>query len=178
MKKIRPIRRAGIQDIPAICKLMNVAYRGKTGQSWTTEKDMIAGDRISPAQLQEHLVQQNFELWLLEGQMHAASLIGCIGICYQGDKAEIGSFSVDPALQNQGLGKELLNFAEQQVIAHYPEIKILEMYVLSLRTELMAFYARCGYLKTAHTEEYPIYANVGTPLANLHLVQMIKVLKI
>lgn len=174
MKITGKMRLAEIWDIAAICKLMNLAYREKSGQSWTTEKDLVAGDRITAAQLLEQLQQPNFELWLLEDLEYSPHLLGCIGISFQSECAEIGSFSVDPAMQNQGLGKELLNFAEKHVIAEYPEIKIFEMYVLSLRTELIAFYERCGYQQTGHREDYPIHANVGMPLVDLHLLQMVK----
>jgi ribosomal protein S18 acetylase RimI-like enzyme len=168
------MRLAEIRDIAAICKLMNLAYREKAGQSWTTEKDIVAGERITATQLLEQLQQQNFELWLLENLEYSPHLLGCIGLNFQGEHAEIGSFSVDPTMQNQGLGKELLNFAEQHVIADYPEINFFEMYVLSLRTELISFYERCGYQQTGHREDYPIHANVGMPLVDLHLLQMVK----
>lgn len=174
MKITGKMRLAEIRDITAICKLMNLAYREKSGQTWTTEKNIVAGERITATQLLEQLQQQNYELWLLEDLEYSPHLLGCIGISFQGECAEIGSFSVDPAMQNQGLGKELLIFAEQHVIAEYPEIKIFEMHVLSLRTELIAFYERCGYQQTTHREEYPIHANVGIPLVDLHLVQMVK----
>lgn len=168
------MRLAEIRDIAAICKLMNLAYREKAGQSWTTEKDIVAGERITATQLQVQLQQQSFELWLLEDLEYSPHLLGCIGLNFQSEHAEIGSFSVDPKMQNQGLGKKLLNFAEQHVITEYPEIKLFEMYVLSLRTELIAFYERCGYQQTGHREDYPIHANIGLPLVDLHLLHMVK----
>jgi len=48
------------------------------------------------------------------------------------------------------------------------------MFVLDARTELIQYYERCGYSKTACIESYPIHANVGQPLINLQLQHMTK----
>lgn len=73
-----------------------------------------------------------------------------------------------------GLGRALLNFAEQHVRKNYSAVQWLEMYVLSVRVELIAFYERCGYVQTEHIEAYPLEVNVGIPVVDLHLVHLQK----
>ncbi len=70
---------------------------------------------------------------------------GCIGLTLNSESAEIGTFCVDPKAQNAGLGRKLLAFAEAYIQQNHQNIQILEMHVLHVRTELIAFYQRCGY---------------------------------
>lgn len=173
---IKPnFRLAHEDDLASLTEMINQAYRSNTGQSWTNEAAIIEGLRITQAQLQESMRQLNFEIWVLEGkQENPLRILGCIGLTKNLDSVEIGSFCIDPFLQNMGLGKALLNFAERYVEQNYSEIKVLDMYVLNVRSELIAFYERCGYTKTLNIEDYPIDANVGVPLVDLHLVHLQK----
>ena len=38
------------------------------------------------------------------------------------------------------------------------------MWVINLRTELIAWYERCGYVKTGQTLAFPVDAGVRTPI--------------
>ncbi|WP_353144239.1 GNAT family N-acetyltransferase [Acinetobacter pragensis] len=168
-------RLAKQNDLQTLALLMNQAYRSQTGQSWTNEAEIVAGPRITQTQLQESLLLQNFELWVLEDhQQNESGIWGCIGLTINHDAAEIGSFCVDPFLQNMGLGRKLLNFAENYITQAHADIKWLDMYVLNVRAELISFYERCGYVKSERIEDYPVDANVGIPLVDLHLIQLRK----
>lgn len=169
---IRPARQ---EDLAYLSALMNQAYRSNAGQSWTNEAAIVEGARISYEQLVDNVRHPNFELWVLENHVHQPQQIyGCIGLTLNADKVEIGSFCVDPFQQNMGLGRALLNFAEQHVRKNYSAVQRLEMYVLSVRAELIAFYERCGYVQTEHIEAYPLEVNVGIPVVDLHLVHLQK----
>lgn len=50
------------------------------------------------------------------------------------------------------------------------------MWVLSVRSELISYYERRGYVLTGVLDEYPLNANVGTPIVDLYLVEMKKVI--
>ena len=76
--------------------------------------------------------------------------------------------------QNQGLGKQLLQAAENYLQQKYA-VKTFQMSVLSARTELIAFYQRRGYQLTTQIDEYPRTANVGQPLLqDLTVLNLIK----
>ena len=48
------------------------------------------------------------------------------------------------------------------------------MWVLSVRSELIAYYQRRDYQMTGMQADYPLDANVGQPLVDLHLIEMKK----
>ena len=54
------------------------------------------------------------------------------------------------------------------------DVRDLIMYVLDVRSELIAYYQRRGYQITGHTEPYPVNANVGQPLVPIQLIEMKK----
>ena len=92
------IRKVENDDLEQLVKLINVAYRTQSGRSWTTEQAFVAGDRINKTQLIDQLNQSNFEL--LIGETESTQLVACIGLSYQQDCAEIGTFAIDPSIQN------------------------------------------------------------------------------
>lgn len=122
----------------------------------------------------QSLKQENFYLFIAEAiedvQTH---LVVCIGLTFKADHIEIGTFCVASA-QNQGIGKHVLKYAEKMAIEHCPTLNHYEMFVLDARTELIQYYERYGYSKTACVESYPIHANVGQPLIDLKLQHMTK----
>lgn len=170
-------RKASLSDLPVLVDLINCAYRNDGANSWTNEKQIVSGQRISLEQLKEGLKQPNFELWVVVSHLPNTQIQGCIGLTFQGASAEIGTFCVDPQLQNTGLGRKLLSFAEQYLYQNHAEMQHLEMDVLNVRVELIEFYERCGYVKTGKIAPYPVHANVGQPLVNLHLIHLLKVQK-
>ncbi|NNG99662.1 GNAT family N-acetyltransferase [Acinetobacter sp. ANC 5414] len=168
-------RLANASDVESLVALINQAYRTTTGASWTSEQDIVAGDRINHQQLLDSLNQQNFSLFVAEMVEDLESaLVACIGLTFQQNAVEIGTFCVHSRWQNQGIGKHVLKYAEKKALEELPSLTHYEMFVLDARTELIQYYERCGYSKTACVESYPIDANVGQPLIDLKLQHMTK----
>ena len=168
------IKNAKIDDVAQLVELINLAYRDQSDRSWTTEKAFVDGTRITKEQLNIELNQSNFEL--LVGENEQGSLVGCIGLSLNDDYIEIGTFAIDPTIQNLGYGREMLNYVENYITQNYSSVRRLIMYVLDVRTELMAYYQRRGYQITGRTESYPIDADVGQPLVPIQLIEMEKVI--
>jgi len=171
MNHYKNIRLASKADIQQLTILINTAYRTLDG--WTTEAGMIQGDRIQEKQLYDLLNLENFQLFVLEIEN---KLLGCIGVSLGQQLAEIGSFAVAPAEQNSGYGKQLLDFAESHIFEIFKK-KVIQMSVLNVRTELLAYYQRRGYQLTEKIEAYPLGQNVGEPLIPLHLLILEKISK-
>ena len=55
-------RTAERKDIPLLIELMNSAYRSDTGRSWTSETEIVEGDRINQQQLEQYWVKDYFQL--------------------------------------------------------------------------------------------------------------------
>jgi len=141
----------------ALCDLLNAAYRGTSG--WTTERKLVSGDRITPADLVSNLSNPDFHLFVYQ---KLNELIGCIGIEMNATDAYIGSFAVHPNHQNTGLGKKILKHAELYAI-NTLNSKRLVMKVIAQRETLIAFYERQGYKRNGTVEAYPSHLNVGIP---------------
>jgi N-acetylglutamate synthase-like GNAT family acetyltransferase len=171
MNHYKNIRLANKADVQQLTMLINTAYRTPGG--WTTEAGMIQGDRIQEKQLYDLLNLENFQLFVLEIDN---KLLGCIGVSLGQQVAEIGSFAVAPAEQNSGYGKQLLDFAESHIFEIFKK-KVIQMSVLNVRIELLAYYQRRGYQLTEKIEAYPLGQNVGEPLIPLHLLILEKISK-
>ena len=169
-------RKAELTDLDRLLHLINLAYRENPIQSWTNEADYVSGQRINKLQLQQALMDDNYHLYVAEVEdvISTTSLIGCIGLAFNAKEVEIGTFCVDPVFQNTGVGKMILSFAETQALLIQPNLRLYMMYVLDIRSELIAYYQRRGYSLTQVRKPYPIDANVGTPLLNIELQQLIK----
>lgn len=145
-----------------ICNLINQTYRGDIG--WTRETDIIDGNRTN-------LDEIIFTMSRRDGQFFVnychQLLIACIYLAKeqnakQRGHAYLGFFSVHPDFQGQGIGKNVLQqieaIAKKQLLAK----KIL-MFVVSQRSELIAFYERRGYIRTGRIEDYPVHLGIGIP---------------
>ena len=101
-------------------------------------------------------------------------LVACIGLSIDHNSVEIGTFAIDSSVQNLGYGKQMLNYVEAYVAQSCSEVRDLIMYVLDVRSELIAYYQHRGYQITGHTAPYPVNANVGRPLVPIQLIEMKK----
>jgi GNAT superfamily N-acetyltransferase len=80
--------------------------------------------------------------------------------------------TVNPELQGWGIGKRLLSAAE----AHARQVGCIAitMTVISVRSELIAWYERHGYRATGETEPFPTDPAFGLPKQPLHFIVMEK----
>ena len=168
-------RLAELSDITSLVDLINQSYREQQGRSWTTEIEFVKGQRISQEQLQQQLELSNS--LLIVAEIDSSKIVACIGLNFQDNNVEIGTFCTDPNLQNMKVGRCVLEYAEQFALQKVPELESAIMYVLDVRSELIAYYERRGYTKTGHVEPYPIEAEVGVPLVPIKLIEMKKDLK-
>ncbi|WP_419729763.1 GNAT family N-acetyltransferase [Lichenicola sp.] len=149
-------------DVPGIVTLMNRAYRGTgTGSGWNSEADYMSGDRTSEALLREEIVARP-DAVLLAWRM-AEDVQGCVWLQPLADDAwYLGSLTVDPRLQNVGLGRQLLTAAEQWVRDRGG--RSIRMTVVNVRDSLIAWYERRGYEPTGEIEPFPYEdARFGVP---------------
>ena len=119
-------RPANHADIPALVALVTSAYRGDVSrQGWTTEADLLDGQRIDPDVLAE-----------------------------EDGAGYFGMFSVRPDLQGGGVGKAMLAEAERIAREEW-QLPTMRMTVIDIRDELIAFYGRRGYARTGIKKPFP-----------------------
>lgn len=146
------LRYAQPSDAADVVALIESAYRGEVSRAgWTTEADLLDGQRTDPEEIQGILEDPHARLLLV---VRAGTLVGCVLLKDEGGRAYIGMFAVRPGLQGQGMGKMLLEGAEQRAMLEFGA-KMARMTVIEQRTELIAWYERRGYRNTARTEPFP-----------------------
>lgn len=140
------------EDAAAIVLLVNSAYRGDSSRKgWTTEADLLGGQRTDEMAITEDIVRPgSFFLMALKDQR----LISTVHLEKKDDGAcYFGMFTVEPEMQASGMGKLVME--ESEKIARSWNCDRIEMTVITVRSELIAFYERRGYKFTGKTKEFP-----------------------
>lgn len=166
--------KAEIQDAGQVTALVNAAYRGESSkQGWTTEADLLAGQRTDPEEILR-LISSDDSMFLL--CRDKAKLIGSVHLQKQEEQVWLGMLAVSPPLQGRGVGKRLLQAAEQAAQETWAVNKSV-MTVIACRSELIAFYQRRGYRRTGLSKDFPVNPELWTPMvADLRLEILEKVL--
>lgn len=145
-------RSATLADIPALVELVTSAYRGDVSrQGWTTEADLLDGQRIDPEVLRQDLLRPRSQVLLaLSGER----LLACVHVADEDGAGYLGMFSVRPDAQGSGVGKQLMIEAERYARDELG-MPVMRMAVIDIREELIAFYERRGYLRTGIKKPFP-----------------------
>ena len=153
-------RLAQIDDVQPVVNLINSAYRGETSRAgWTSVVDILDGGRTTLEEVSD-LIQSEEAFFLLSFEEN--QLIGCILAEKKYQKIRFGMFATKPTLQGRGLGKQLLEQAEQQVKEKW-NIFHFEMVMISCRKELLDYYERRGYFYSGKTLPFPLNPDLWTP---------------
>lgn len=145
-------RAATEADIPALVELVTSAYRGDVSrQGWTTEADLLDGQRIEPDVLRQDIARPHSRVLVAERD---GRMLACAHVAIDGDAGYFGMFSVRPDLQGGGIGKALLAEAERIVRDEW-RCPAMRMTVIDVREELFAFYGRRGYRRTGIKKPFP-----------------------
>ncbi|MCJ0825849.1 GNAT family N-acetyltransferase [Luteimonas sp. 50] len=145
-------RDATIADIPAVIALVTSAYRGDASRAgWTTEADLLDGNRIDPGVLQGDIERASSRVLLASRE---GALLGCAHVAIEEGAGYFGMFAVDPQRQASGLGKAILAEAERVVRDEW-KLSMMRMTVIDLREDLIAWYQRRGYRRTGIKKPFP-----------------------
>ncbi len=160
-----------LEDIPALVKLVNSAYRGESSKKgWTTEADLLDGSRTDAADL--IAVLQSTTDRILKYCDTSNRIVACVHLQEQKQKIYLGMLTVSPELQAGGIGKLLLAAAEQYAKDRHAES--IMMTVISVRKELIEWYERRGYKRTGETKPFPHDPRFGIPKQELVFIVLEK----
>jgi ribosomal protein S18 acetylase RimI-like enzyme len=144
------ITKATIEDVSALNKLINSAYRGESSKKgWTTEANILEGKRTTEDELRAIIQDpKNTILKYTENNQ----IIGCVLL--KENELYLGMLTVSPELQNSGVGKKLMQEAE--VFALALGLYKIVMTVITVRAELISWYKRKGFVDTGLREPFPV----------------------
>ena len=120
-------------DVNALAVLVNAAFR--------VEQPFIEGDRTNPDGVRAYMVRGKFLL-----AEDCSSLAGCVFVERRGDRGYLGLLGVDASRQGTGLGRKLMDAAEN--FFREAGCISIDLRVISARTPLPAFYRHLGYVET------------------------------
>lgn len=146
------ITKATIADVSSLNQLINSAYRGESSKKgWTTEANILEGKRTTEDELIE-IIQDNKNTILKYSENN--QIIGCVLLVKKEDELYLGMLTVSPELQNSGIGKKLLQEAENY--ASTSGVSKIVMTVITVREELISWYKRKGFIDTSIREPFPV----------------------
>jgi ribosomal protein S18 acetylase RimI-like enzyme len=138
------------EDAEALERLINSAYRGASAlKGWTTEALLIDGTRTD-AELIRQIIDDPSSLLLKA--VDTSGIVGCVELREQGKRLYLGMLTVKPDLQGRGIGKELMRASE--TVATSRKCHTIFMTVLTVRKELIDWYARHGYRDTGERKPF------------------------
>ena len=152
------LRRATLSDIPAVTKLINVAYE--------VEKFFKIGDRTDEEEIRDLFDQSAF----LVCEEVDGALVGCVHVAVNGERGYFGLLAVHPSKHRQGLGARLVKAAE--AFCREAGCRAMDLSVVHLRTELPPFYRALGYAERT-TAAFPHPERATQPC---HMIVMSKTL--
>ena len=149
------LRIATSADARAVTALINAAFQ--------VERFFVDGDRTNEDEVRAYLAKGTFLLAEQDG-----APIGCVYVEQRGDRGYFGLLAVDPARHGKGLGRSLIEAAEDRF--RRAGCRAVDIQVVDLRTELPPFYRRLGYAETG-TAPFPAEGRATRPC---HFIRMSK----
>jgi predicted N-acetyltransferase YhbS len=134
------IRPATIADIPAIAPVVNAAFAIET---------FLEGPRTDQQKMAEMMRMGEF----LIAENQVGRVVASVYLEHQGDRTYLGMLAVDPSRQGTGLGRLMMQTAEER--CREQGCKIIDIWVLSMRPELLPFYRNLGYVENGAEEFHP-----------------------
>lgn len=137
--------------------LLESAYRGESARAgWTHEADILDDERVAPGEVEALLADPEVTMLVARD---GGEIVGCVAVTRKNAEtgrslAYLGMLCVVPALQSGGLGRKLLDAAEDSARDH--GIAAMEMTVIDSRDSLIAWYERRGYVRTGETRPFPV----------------------
>jgi GNAT superfamily N-acetyltransferase len=149
------VRRATETDVPAIVRLVNIAF--------LTERFFIERDRTD-ADTVRNLLRDGQFLLAEDGP----DLVGCVHAESHGDRGYFGMLSIEPHRQKEGIGRWFIGWLEN----YFREsgCKFCDLKIVNVRDDLHSIYLKLGYTDTG-TSEYDDPHPTKIPVHFIHMTK-------
>ena len=127
------IRFSHSHDVEQLARLINRAF--------VVERPFIAGERIDPPGIRAYMEKGRFLV-----AEDVDGLAGCVYVEPRGERGYLGLLGVEPGRQGTGLGRKLMEAAENYFRA--ANCRAIDLRIISPREPLLRFYSHLGYTET------------------------------
>lgn len=132
MQLTRHIRKATPEDADSLRSCMESAY--------ATYQARMGGVRLPPMGVDYSTEIKNYPTWVVESEGH---ILGGLIMVFENDQASIANIAVNPKYQGQGVGGELMKFAESKAKEkNYSELQLATHVLLK---ENLSLYRHMGW---------------------------------
>jgi len=135
MELERNIREAIPEDSDNLKHCMESAY--------TTYQERMSGVRLPPMDVDYLSEIKNYPTWVVASE---GSILGGLIMVFENDQASIANIAVNPKFQGQGIGGELMKFAESK--ARENNFSELRLATHVLLVENISLYKHLGWEET------------------------------
>lgn len=106
-------------------------------------QERMGGVRLPPMDLDYSSEIENYPTWVVESER---SILGGLIMVFEDDQASIANIAVDPKFQGQGIGGDLMDFAESKARENnFSELRLATHVLLE---ENVSLYRHLGWEKT------------------------------
>jgi N-acetylglutamate synthase-like GNAT family acetyltransferase len=135
MEATRHIRKAIREDAAGLKNCMESAY--------ATYQIRMNGERLPPMDVDYLSEIKNYPTWVVE---QLGEIAGGLIMVFEDNLASIANIAVDPNFQSQGIGGELMKFAESK--AREKQVSELHLATHVLLVENISLYRHLGWVET------------------------------
>ena len=133
------LREATPEDSEGLRNCMESAY--------TTYQERMRGVRLPPMDVDYSSEIKNYPTWVVESD---GSILGGLIMVFENDQASIANIAVNPKFQRQGIGGELMRFAETKAKENnFSELRLATHVLLE---ENISLYRYLGWEETGREE--------------------------
>ena len=135
MKLTRHIREATPEDSRSLKNCMDAAYM--------PYQERMEGVRLPPMDVDYSSEIENYPTWVVESER---SILGGLIMVFEDNQASIVNIAIDPKFQGQGIGGDLMNFAESRARENnFSELRLTTHVLLK---ENISLYRHLGWEET------------------------------
>lgn len=127
------IRKGGPADVVQLTLLINRAF--------AVTRAFRRGSRTHEDQVRQMMKDGTFLL-----MMEDDALVACVYLRVTGERAYLGTLSVEPEQQKRGIGTRMMRVAEE--FCRAAGSKAIDIRIVNVRTELPEIYHKWGYVET------------------------------
>ncbi|UNI15470.1 hypothetical protein JDV02_002000 [Purpureocillium takamizusanense] len=146
-------RLATVDDATQVRELVQAAFRAPDNrQGWTADMELGARFHIGIEEVTATITRADSAILMATV---AGNLVASVHVAKRSNgHARLSMLSVDAAHQSNGLGRQVLEYAEAYCQRAWAATTV-DLDALSTREHLLAWYQRRGYRKTGGTSPFP-----------------------